>query len=114
MQIDLSTLSRKQLEKHLMDVKRALKNAEARDKREAKKAAAKAAAEFGYSLSELSEEDVAKPKAKKSKAKKPKVKSVAKYANPADSSQTWTGKGRQPNWFKEQIAAGASPESLEI
>ncbi len=114
MQIDLSTLSRKELEKHLMDVKRALANAEARDRREAKKAAEKAAGEFGFSLEELSENEAKATRTKKTKTKKPKTASAPKYANPADPSQTWTGKGRQPNWFREQMAKGVAPETLEI
>jgi len=44
----------------------------------------------------------------------PKNKAPAKYKNPADESQTWTGKGRQPQWFKDAMAAGKSPEALEI
>ena len=114
MQIDLSSMSRKELEKHLMDVKKALANAEARDRRKAKKAAEKAAGEFGFSLNELSEKETKPAKAKKTKAKKPKTASPPKYANPADPSQTWTGKGRQPNWYRDQIAKGVAPETLEI
>jgi DNA-binding protein H-NS len=35
--------------------------------------------------------------------KKP-VKSVAaRYQNPADSAQQWTGRGRQPKWVKEYL-----------
>ena len=39
---------------------------------------------------------------------------VAKYANPADKSQTWTGKGRQPQWYKDAVAAGTDPKTMEI
>lgn len=39
---------------------------------------------------------------------------VAMYANPADPSATWTGKGKRPNWFKEQLAAGKSAEDMRI
>ncbi len=28
------------------------------------------------------------------------------YRNPADHKQTWTGRGRKPDWLKEQIANG--------
>jgi len=47
-------------------------------------------------------------------AKGPKTKAPPKYKNPTDASQTWTGKGRQPQWFKDAMAAGQSPEALEI
>ncbi|WP_411889672.1 H-NS family nucleoid-associated regulatory protein [Yoonia sp. SDW83-1] len=40
--------------------------------------------------------------------------SPPKYANPADKIQTWSGKGRQPEWFKAVMVAGKSPEDLAI
>ncbi|WP_132997153.1 H-NS histone family protein [Sulfitobacter sp. TCYB15] len=104
MSIDLSTMSHKQLEQHLEDVKMAIKNAYERDRVEARKAAEKAAAEYGFSLDEVS------GGTKKGKA----AKAAAKYANPEDPSQTWTGKGRQPNWFRDLIASGTDPETLEL
>ena len=41
-------------------------------------------------------------------------KSPPKYQHPDNPKQTWTGKGRQPEWFKEQINQGRSIERLEI
>jgi DNA-binding protein H-NS len=43
-----------------------------------------------------------------------KVKGEAKYQNPDNLSQTWTGKGREPNWYKEWISSGKPLEKLEI
>ena len=40
--------------------------------------------------------------------------SVAKYANPDDRSQTWTGRGRKPNWLIAKVKKGAKLEDLEI
>lgn len=114
MTIDLKSMSRKQLEKHLKDVKKALQDAQARDRREAKKAAQKAAAEFGFSLDELSETDNAPRKTRKTKQKSAGPKSKPKFANPTDPKQTWTGKGRQPNWFRAEIEKGTAPEAMEI
>jgi DNA-binding protein H-NS len=37
-----------------------------------------------------------------------------KYANPADASQTWTGRGKRPNWFSEQLESGRTREEMEI
>lgn len=45
---------------------------------------------------------------------KAKTPSVAKYVNPNDKSQTWTGKGRRPAWFVEAIEGGATEESMLI
>lgn len=39
---------------------------------------------------------------------------VAKYANPADKNQTWTGKGKRPGWVHAALAAGKSLEDLKI
>lgn len=43
-----------------------------------------------------------------------KVKGEAKYENPDNPSQTWTGQGREPNWYKEWISSGKPLEKLEI
>lgn len=42
-------------------------------------------------------------------------RSVApKYRNPADPSQTWTGRGKRPRWVQAALDAGKSLESLAI
>ncbi|MFT6673900.1 MAG: DNA-binding protein H-NS [Sulfitobacter sp.] len=114
MKIDLKNLNSKELEKLLGDVKKALNNARARDRSLATKAAQKAAAEFGFSLTELSADLKAPAKARKTKAKGPVKKSKPQFANPADPTQTWTGKGRQPNWFRAQTDKGTSPDAMRI
>lgn len=37
-----------------------------------------------------------------------------KYRNPADPSQQWSGRGRQPLWFAEAIKAGKKEKDLLI
>ena len=39
---------------------------------------------------------------------------VAKYANPADSTDTWSGRGRKPRWFVQALASGSTPEDLSL
>lgn len=39
---------------------------------------------------------------------------AAKYRNPADASQTWSGRGKRPRWLADAIAAGKSLASFEI
>lgn len=113
MAFNLKAMSRKELTKLKRDVDKALKTAVDRERRDALKAAEKAAAEFGYSLGELS--GGAKPKAPKKATKgKAKAKAKAKYRNPDNAEQTWSGRGRKPIWFNEAIAAGADLSSLEI
>lgn len=113
-QIDLKSMTRAELEKHLRDVKKALINAQTRDRREAKKAAEKAAAEFGFSLDDLSSGDVKPTKPLKKAKKGPAKKSVPQFANPEDKTQTWTGKGRQPNWYRREIEKGTPRDAMKI
>ena len=40
--------------------------------------------------------------------------SVAKYANPANKADTWSGRGRKPRWFSEALAKGKKPEDLAV
>ncbi|TKA84396.1 H-NS histone family protein, partial [Sulfitobacter sp. 15WGC] len=91
--------------------KKALEAARARDQREARKAAKKAAAEFGFSLGEISETQPSAPAKKRAKVKNP---SKPMYANPDDKKQTWTGKGRQPNWFRSRVESGTAPDAMRI
>ncbi|NCX71462.1 MAG: hypothetical protein EBW86_13010 [Rhodobacteraceae bacterium] len=37
-----------------------------------------------------------------------------KYKNPANSAQTWTGRGRQPVWVADALVGGKSLEDLLI
>ena len=41
-----------------------------------------------------------------------KERAPAKYQNPNNSKQTWTGKGRQPTWIKELVAGGGTLEEV--
>lgn len=111
MTTDLKSMTRKQLEKLGRDVEKQLDRLKKQDMKAARDAAVKAAAAHGFKLDELVGGSGAAAKPRKAKAKSA---GVAKYANPDDKSQTWTGKGRQPQWFKDAIAAGKSPDTMEI
>lgn len=39
---------------------------------------------------------------------------VAKYANPDDPTDTWTGRGRKPNWLLARLNKGAKLEQFAI
>ncbi|MEN8935310.1 H-NS family nucleoid-associated regulatory protein [Planktotalea arctica] len=94
--MDLNTLTLKELKKLRKDVDKTINDFENRKKREALAELEKKAAEMGFSLSDLTSTG------------KIKTVSAPKYANPADSSQTWTGRGRIPQWMKALEAAGGS------
>lgn len=111
--IDLKSMTRKELEKLKRDIDKALERITAKDLKAAKAAAEKVLKAQGFSLADVIDADA--PKGKKRKTvKKPAKPSKPKYANPADQSQTWTGKGRQPEWYKAAIAAGTKPEAMAI
>lgn len=109
MKTDLNTMTRKELEKLKANVEKALAKLAEKDKKAALAAAQKAAAAHGFSLEEITG-DAAPRKVKSA----PKKSSEPKYKNPADDTQTWTGKGRQPEWFKAAIASGTTPDAMEI
>jgi DNA-binding protein H-NS len=119
MALDISTYTRAELEKLKLRVDKALAKLAEKDKKAALAAAIKAAAAHGFSLAEITgvADDSATAKTTKAKTgpksglKKP---SVAKYRNPADQTQTWTGKGRQPEWFKSALASGTTPDMMAI
>lgn len=105
MGINLESMSRKDLLSLRDNVEKALVSAERRERQEALKAAEKAAAEFGFSLSELSGDALRTTKGLKAKAK---------YRNPSAPDQTWTGRGRKPQWVHDALKSGADISDLEI
>lgn len=107
MTIDLKSMSRKELKQLSKDVEKAIKDAEKRERKEALEAAERAAAEYGFALSELSDDTGTRKSAKGPKAR-------AKYRNPEDPSQTWTGRGRKPQWIHDALAKGTDIADLEI
>jgi DNA-binding protein H-NS len=40
--------------------------------------------------------------------------SSVKYRNPKDTSQTWTGRGRKPNWLVDALKKGAKIDAFAI
>jgi len=107
MAVNLKAMSRKELKQLNEDVVKALKDAEKRERREALKAAEKAAAEFGFSLDDLSG-------GKKKRGVAKTSKSEPKYRNPNDPAQTWSGRGRKPQWIHDALAKGIDVSDLEI
>jgi DNA-binding protein H-NS len=102
MSLDLESMSRDELKKLIVDAQKALKTVDTRRRSEAKRAAEQAAKEYGFSLEEILN------------AGGKSTKGMPKYANPADPSQTWTGRGRKPNWVIEAIEAGKSIDDMAI
>ena len=102
---DLDSMSLEDLKKLSRDVERAIASFEERKKKEARKAMEKVARDFGLSVEEVIGTQ---------KAPSRKSKSEAKYRNPANPAETWSGRGRQPGWYKDAVAKGKSPESMLV
>lgn len=85
------------------------------------KAVAKLAKEAGIEVSELLGARPAAKRANKATAEQSaaeatsvKPKKRAKFQNPADPKQRWTGHGRRPAWVLAHQAAGGSLDDLRI
>ncbi|MFD1795092.1 H-NS histone family protein [Paracoccus aurantiacus] len=102
--LDIDNLSLKDLQELRTKVERAIVSFEERKRREAMAAADAAAREHGFSLNELTGV----------KASRRGGKVAPKYANPEDPSQTWTGRGRRPQWVQAALSAGKSLDDLAI
>jgi DNA-binding protein H-NS len=46
--------------------------------------------------------------------RRPYPKVTQKFQNPAQPSQTWSGRGRRPRWVSELIEAGKAIEDFRI
>ncbi|WP_299966096.1 H-NS histone family protein [uncultured Roseobacter sp.] len=112
MALNLKNKSRKDLTKIIADAEKQLKKLEAQEKKQALAAAVKAAKQHGFDLTEIVQ--TAKPVKRSAQRSKPKAPAKPKYAHPENPALTWSGRGRQPAWFKEAVAAGKKPEELAI
>lgn len=102
--MDINALSLKELKDLQAQVARAIASYEDRRKKEAVAELEDRARQMGFTLAELLG---AAPVRKRAPAS-------AKYANPANPSETWSGRGRKPRWFEAALAEGKSPEDLAV
>lgn len=102
--MDLEALSLKELRELQTQVARAIATFEDRRKKEALDELEETARRMGFSLAELTGMSL-------QKKRKP---AAAKYANPANPADTWTGRGRKPRWVVSALDAGKSLDDLAI
>lgn len=105
MALNLNKMSIAELNKLISDAQTALAK-----KQEVAEKVRKLAKDNGLEISDL----LAADKPNKAKAKKPRGKVAPKYKNPANGSETWTGRGRQPRWVADALTGGKSLEDLLI
>ena len=104
MSIDLNSLSLKELKDLQGQVARAIANFEDRKRKQALAELEEKARAMGFSLAELPG----------TAAPRKRAPATAKYANPADRSDTWSGRGRKPRWFADALKSGKKPEDMAV
>ncbi len=103
MDINLLSLSLKELKDLQSQVGKAIASFEDRKKKEAIAALEEKARDMGFSLSELTGAVTSTRKRRPS---------TVTYRNPANAAETWTGRGRKPRWFEAAIKSGKKPEEM--
>lgn len=101
---DLQTMDLKDLKQLLKDVESAIADFKDRERNKALAEVEAFARARGLTAADLS--GIAGRKTRKS--------APPKYANPADRSLTWTGRGRRPRWVVDALAAGKELGDLAI
>ena len=110
--MDISKLSIKELQKLQAIIPEEIKSREAQEKKTVLKEMEELAAKRGYKLEELIGQAQGSVSAnKKSATRKP---AKIKYRNPDQSSLTWTGRGKKPNWVTAWLNQGKSIEDLKV
>ncbi|MEO8241650.1 MAG: H-NS histone family protein [bacterium] len=104
MDININNLSLKELKDLQSQVAKAISSFEDRKKKAALADLEEMARSKGFSLAELTGTAVVRKRSPAS----------PKYANPADSTDTWSGRGRKPRWFEAALKSGKRPEDLAI
>lgn len=102
MQIDLSELTLSELKKLKSNVDQAIESFQARALAKARKELEEKAKSLGFTLEEIVQ------------TKKVRTKAQPKYRDPNDANQTWTGRGRKPQWVVDALENGADIDSLAI
>jgi DNA-binding protein H-NS len=101
--INVEKLSLKELIALEGKITSAISIARQRERADIKSKVAELALSHGFSISELFDGRGLS-----------KTKGVAKYANPDDKTDTWTGRGRKPNWLLARLKKGAKLSDFEI
>lgn len=102
---DLNSLSLGDLKSLQKSISKAIAEFDDREKSAARSALEAHAKELGFALSDLF--DVAPQK-------KTRKSPEAKYRHPENQDVTWSGRGRKPRWFIENIESGKSADSMAI
>jgi DNA-binding protein H-NS len=100
---DLDRMSLRELQEFELKVQKARASAQERNRADLRKKIETMVADAGFKLS-----DIFSGRGGKGRTV------AAKYANPDDPSETWTGRGRKPRWLTAKIGEGAKIEKFLI
>ena len=99
----IDSLSYAELLKPEERIKSAISTRKAEDAKVTKEELKAMAAKAGFELEELF-----------GKRGPKRGKGIAKYRNPMDPAQTWTGRGRKPNWLIDALNKGGKLDSFAV
>jgi DNA-binding protein H-NS len=102
--IDVDKMSLKELVELEGRVQKAITTAKERERVELKSRMAAMAESSGFSMEELFGNR---------RGARGKV-AGAKFVNPDNRSETWTGRGRKPNWLVAKLSKGASMDDFAV
>lgn len=104
MDINLNDISLKELKDLQAQVGKAVSSYEDRKKKAVIAEMEELARSKGFSFAELTGTAVVRKRAP----------ATPKYANPADKSDTWSGRGRKPRWYEAALRDGMTQADLSI
>jgi DNA-binding protein H-NS len=107
--VNIDAMSLKELLDLEAKVQKAISALRERDRAALKEKMAEMAKSAGFSVNEL----FGGNRVTRGGAKGKSI-GVAKYANPENKSDTWTGRGRKPNWLVERLKKGAKLSDFAI
>ena len=105
--VNLEKMSLKELLDLEAKVEKAISNARDRERSEVKQKIEAIVQNAGFSVNELFGGRGAAPATKGRTV-------AAKYVNPENRSETWTGRGRKPRWLTAKLDKGAKLEDFAV
>jgi len=102
-EIQLDGMNRQELSELQAQVDKALRESEKRGLKDLVSEIRSLIDERGYKLDEVLAQMTG-----------PRTTLPAKYVNPKNPDQRWSGRGRKPSWLIEAIQSGAAIETFEV
>lgn len=100
--VNYDKMSVKELNDHIARAQKALAAAKERERAELKNKIASIAENAGFSVGELF--------GTRGRGKSATIK----YQNPENRAETWTGRGRKPNWLVAKLSKGAKIQDFAV